>query len=57
MLGYPRSVPIADHLVGCSPYSKSASSIANGVAILCLSIASTPKSYGLVLINSDSTNN
>ena len=49
ILGYPLCVPIALHFVGCKPYSKSASSIDNGGAIRIRSIASVPKSYGLVL--------
>ena len=48
-LGYPLSVAIAAHLVGCNPYSKSASSIDNGFAARGRSMASVPKSYGLVV--------
>ena len=41
-------------MVGCSPYSKSASSILNGGAIRIRSIASDPKSYGLVICSGES---
>ena len=54
--GYPLIVAIADHLVGCSPYSKSASSILNGGATRIRSIASVPNSYGRTTNSSVSTN-
>ena len=50
ILGYPRIVEIAAHFVGCNPYSKSASSIDTGIAARGRSIASVPKSKGLVVV-------